>query len=591
MSQPVTDPTRWLTDLMKAQKMVLWPGVDMADTKAIADTQAAVAAAAAPWTQAVTAFTESQIDSLKQVTAPWTAAWSAFGLPTAPTGSAGTPSGAGPAKTLGDRRFADEAWTKDPRYEALAKAYLAQTDLLRKALDASPLDERSKAQWGFALRQVADALSPANTLATNPEALQLAMETGGASLVQGLQLFTEDLAKGRISMTDDKAFEVGVNVCTTPGSVIYQNELIQLIQYTPTTTKVYKRPLVIVPPCINKYYILDLQPANSFVAHAVAEGHTVFLVSWRNASADQGKLTWDDYLEQGVIRALQVARTITKADKVNTLGFCVGGTLLASALAVLAARDEHPAASMTLLTSMLDFSDTGEIGLLITPEGVAAREKAIGQGGLLKGSELAQVFASLRANDLIWPYVVKGYLKGQAPPAFDLLYWNSDDTNLPGPMFCWYVRNTYLENKLREPGGTVQLGQQVDLGRIELPTFVYASKEDHIVPWKTAYESTQILGGDSTFVLGASGHIAGVINPPAKKKRNYWVHTEQAPLDGDADRWFDTAESVPGSWWPRWNEWLAQFGGTRLNARKKLGNAEFTPIEDAPGAYVKEKAS
>ncbi len=591
MSQPVTDPTRWLTDLMKAQKMVLWPGVDMTDTKAIADTQAAVAAAAAPWTQAVTAFTEWQIDSLKQVTAPWTAAWSAFGLPTAPTGSAGTPSGAGPAKTLGDRRFADEAWTKDPRYEALAKAYLAQTDLLRKALDASPLDERSKAQWGFALRQVADALSPANTLATNPEALQLAMETGGASLVQGLQLFTEDLAKGRISMTDDKAFEVGVNVCTTPGSVIYQNELIQLIQYTPTTTKVYKRPLVIVPPCINKYYILDLQPANSFVAHAVAEGHTVFLVSWRNASADQGKLTWDDYLEQGVIRALQVARTITKADKVNTLGFCVGGTLLASALAVLAARDEHPAASMTLLTSMLDFSDTGEIGLLITPEGVAAREKAIGQGGLLKGSELAQVFASLRANDLIWPYVVKGYLKGQAPPAFDLLYWNSDDTNLPGPMFCWYVRNTYLENKLREPGGTVQLGQQVDLGRIELPTFVYASKEDHIVPWKTAYESTQILGGDSTFVLGASGHIAGVINPPAKKKRNYWVHTEQAPLDGDADRWFDTAESVPGSWWPRWNEWLAQFGGTRLNARKKLGNAEFTPIEDAPGAYVKEKAS
>jgi polyhydroxyalkanoate synthase len=588
MSQPVSDPTRWLTDLMKAQQTVLWPGVNLTDTKAIADTQAAAAAAAAPWTQAVTAFTEWQLDSLKQMTAPWTAAWSAFGLPTPPAGAATAPSG---AKTIGDRRFADEAWTKDPRYEALATIYLAQTDLLRKALDASPLDERSKAQWGFALRQVADALSPANTLATNPEALQLAMETGGASLVQGLQLFTEDLAKGRISMTDDKAFEVGVNVCTTPGSVIYQNELIQLIQYTPTTTKVYKRPLVIVPPCINKYYILDLQPANSFVAHAVAEGQTVFLVSWRNASADQGKLTWDDYLEQGVIRALQVARTITKADKVNTLGFCVGGTLLASALAVLAARDEHPAASMTLLTTMLDFSDTGEIGLLVTKEGADAREKAIGKGGLLKGSELAQVFASLRANDLIWPYVVKGYLKGQAPPAFDLLYWNSDDTNLPGPMFCWYVRNTYLENKLREPGGTVQLGQKVDLGRIELPTFVYASKEDHIVPWKAAYASTQILKGDSAFVLGASGHIAGVINPPAKKKRNYWVHTEQAPLDDDADRWFETAESVPGSWWPRWNEWLAQFGGTKINARKKLGNPEFTPIEDAPGAYVKEKAS
>jgi len=253
MSQPVSDPTRWLTDLMKAQQTVLWPGVNLTDTKAIADTRAAAAAAAAPWTQAVTAFTEWQLDSLKQMTAPWTAAWSAFGLQTPPVGAATAPSG---AKTIGDRRFADEAWTKDPRYEALAKTYLAQTDLLRKALDASPLDERSKAQWGFALRQVADALSPANTLATNPEALQLAMETGGASLVQGLQLFTEDLAKGRISMTDDKAFEVGVNVCTTPGSVIYQNELIQLIQYTPTTTKVHKRPLVIVPPCINKYYIL-----------------------------------------------------------------------------------------------------------------------------------------------------------------------------------------------------------------------------------------------------------------------------------------------------------------------------------------------
>ena len=588
MSQPVTDPTRWLTDLMKAQQTVLWPGVDITDTKAIADTAAAAAAAAAPWTKAVTAFTEWQLDSLKQVTAPWTAAWSAFGVPGMSTGAASAPAG---ANTIGDRRFADEAWSKDPRYKTLAETYLAQTDLLLKALDASPLDERSKAQWGFALRQVADALSPANTLATNPEALQLAMQTGGASLIQGLQLFTEDLAKGRISMTDDKAFEVGVNVCTTPGSVIYQNELIQLIQYVPTTTKAFKRPLVIVPPCINKYYILDLQPANSFVAHAVAEGHTVFLVSWRNAGAGQDKLTWDDYLEQGVIRALEVAKAITKADKVNTLGFCVGGTLLASALAVLAGRDEHPAASMTLLTTMLDFSDTGEIGLLVTKEGVDARERAIGKGGLLKGSELAQVFASLRANDLIWPYVVKGYLKGQAPPAFDLLYWNSDDTNLPGPMFCWYVRNTYLENKLREPGGTEQLGQSVDLSRIELPTFVYASKEDHIVPWKTAYASTQILGADSTFVLGASGHIAGVINPPAKKKRNYWVHSGQAPVDGDADRWFDTAESIPGSWWPRWNDWLAQFGGTQINARKKLGNAEFTPIEDAPGAYVKEKAS
>jgi polyhydroxyalkanoate synthase len=374
----------------------------------------------------------------------------------------------------------------------------------------------------------------------------------------------------------------------------------QLIQYAPTTAKVYKRPLVIIPPCINKYYILDLQPANSFVGHAVAEGHTVFLVSWRNASAGQSTLTWDDYLEQGVLKALDTALAITGADRVNTLGFCIGGTLLASALAVRAARGQHPAASMTLLTTMLDFSDTGEIGLLVTPEGVAAREAAIGKGGLLKGSELAQVFASLRANDLIWPYVVNGYLKGQAPPAFDLLYWNSDDTNLPGPMFCWYVRNTYLENKLREPGGTVQLGERVNLASIDLPTFLYASKEDHIVPWKTAYASTQLLSGDVTFVLGASGHIAGVINPPAKKKRHYWVAggvgaaadaKPTAKPDADPDCWVEAAEKVPGSWWPAWHAWLTPHGGPKVNARKKPGNAEFTPVEPAPGSYVKAKAS
>jgi polyhydroxyalkanoate synthase len=354
-----------------------------------------------------------------------------------------------------------------------------------------------------------------------------------------------------------------------------------------------------IPPCINKFYILDLQPESSLVAHAIASGQTVFMVSWRNVGPELGHLTWDDYLEKGVFAALRTAREIAQSDRVNALGFCVGGTLLASALAVCAARGEHPAASVTLLTTMLDFTDTGEIGLLVTDEGMAKREAAIGKGGLLKGSELAQVFASLRANDLIWPYVVKGYLKGQAPPAFDLLYWNSDDTNLPGPMFCWYVRNTYLENKLREPGATVQCGVPVDLGSIDAPAFVYASKEDHIVPWKTAYASTQLLSGDTTFVLGASGHIAGVINPPAKNKRNYWTQggaevLEQADghpsLVADPDGWFDTAESVPGSWWPAWIEWLAPHSGTRVSARKKPGNAEFAVVEEAPGSYVKQKA-
>jgi polyhydroxyalkanoate synthase subunit PhaC len=559
---------------MKAEPTALWPPVN------IADTGKAVAAVVAPWTKAVADFTAMQLSAVQQMTAPWTSVIQGAGAPGEP---------------IKDRRFAGDAWTKDPRYEAVVRTYLTQSDLLRKALDAAPVDDRSKAQWGFALSQVLDALSPANNLATNPEAMQLAMETGGASLLDGMKLFLEDVAKGRVSMTDEMAFEVGRDVGTTPGGVVYQNELMQLIQYTPTTAKVHQRPLVIVPPCINKYYILDLRPANSFVAHAVAEGHTVFLVSWRNAGPDQDQLTWDDYLEQGVLRAIDVARSISKADKVNTLGFCVGGTLLASALAVQAARGDRPAASMTLLTTMLDFTDTGEIGLLVTEQAVAAREAAIGDGGLLKGSELGQVFASLRANDLIWPYVVKGYLQGKAPPAFDLLFWNSDETNLPGPMFCWYVRNTYLENKLREPGATVQLGQPVDLGSLDVPAFVYASKEDHIVPWQTAYAGTQLLGGDTTFVLGASGHIAGVINPPAANKRSFWTATGEAgggaELGADPDGWFEAAEQVPGSWWPSWAAWLAPNAGPQVAARKKLGNAEFSVLEPAPGSYVKERAT
>jgi polyhydroxyalkanoate synthase len=565
MTQSLPDPTKWFTDLLKAEPMPWWPAGDIAET-----TTKAVAAATAPWTKAAAELGALQMSMFQQLMAPWLAV-----LPGADV------------EPIKDRRFAGEAWTKDPRFEAVARTYLAQTEAMFKVLEAAPIDERSKAQWSFALRQITDAVSPANNLATNPEALQLAMETGGASLVEGMKLFTEDVAQGRVQMTDSTAFEVGRNVCTTPGSVVFQNELIQLIQYTPTTAKVYKRPLVIVPPCINKYYILDLQPANSFVAHAVAEGHTVFLVSWRNAGPEQAELTWDDYLEQGVLRAIDVSLAISKADQTDTLGFCVGGTLLASALAVRAARDEHPASSMTLLTTMLDYSETGEIGLLITPEGVAKRETAIGKGGLLKGSELAQVFASLRANDLIWPYVVKGYLQGKAPPAFDLLYWNSDDTNLPGPMYCWYLRNTYLENKLREPGATTQCGEPVDLRSIQAPAFLYASKEDHIVPWKSAYTSTNVLSGDITFVLGASGHIAGVINAPAKNKRNYWIN--EAAQD-DPDVWFDSAESIPGSWWPAWYAWLAPHSGPQVNARKKLGNAEFPPIEEAPGAYVKQKA-
>jgi polyhydroxyalkanoate synthase len=565
MPPSTPDPTLWLTDLMAKQQELL-KSLAPPGTPAAADP----ANPLAPWMQAANAFTQWQQQALQQMTMMRTAA---------------VPAGA--ATPAVDRRFAADPWCQDPRFDGIARAYLSQSELLRQTLDTAPLDERSKAQWGFVLRQVVDALSPANCLATNPEALRAALDSGGASLVEGTRLFMEDFAKGRVSMTDDTAFEVGRNVATSPGSVVFENDLIQLIQYTPSTAHVHERPLLVVPPCINKFYILDLQPDNSFVGHAVSQGHTVFLVSWRNAGPEQGGLGWDDYLEQGVMQAVDVALAISGADRVNTLGFCVGGTLLASALSVMAARGDDKVASLTLLTTMLDFSDTGEIGLLVDEQSAAAREATIGQSGLLKGSELAQVFAALRANDLIWPYVVSGYLKGKAPPAFDLLFWNGDDTNLPGPMFCWYLRNTYLENKLREPGATVQCGVPVDLGAVEVPAFLYASREDHIVPWQTAYKSTELLGGDLTFVLGASGHIAGVINPPAKKKRNYWV----GKIEPDAGLWLEHARSEPGSWWPVWAGWLEQHAGALVPAPKSAGNRKFPVIEPAPGRYVKAKAA
>jgi polyhydroxyalkanoate synthase len=517
-----------------------------------------------------------QQNYMRQMTDLWSGMWKIPG-----TGGAAAPA---PAD---DRRFSAEAWSQDPSFDAVRRMYLGYSSLLQNAVDAAPVDEKMKAQLHFATRQFSEAISPANFFATNPEALQLAKETGGQSVVDGMRLFVGDLAKGRITMTDESAFEIGKNIAVTEGAVVFENELIQLIQYSPRTAEVHARPLVIVPPAINKFYILDLQPENSFVRYAVDSGHTVFLVSWRNIVPDLGNLTWDDYLTLGVMSAIDVARDITGADKVNTLGFCVGGTLLASALAVMSAKGEDHVASLTLLTTMLDFSDAGEIGLLISEQSVAAREQAIGNGGILEGKELGFVFSSLRANDLIWQYVVNSYLKGKAPPAFDLLYWNSDGTNLPGPMFCWYVRNAYLENNLREPGKTVMCDTPVDLSSITVPAYLYASREDHIVPWRTAYASHELLGGETTFVLGASGHIAGVINPPAKNKRNYWTGGNRK---GDAEAWAASATSVPGSWWPDWGSWLGRHSGKRGPAPSFLGNVRYRVVEPAPGRYVKARA-
>ncbi|TMH55705.1 MAG: class I poly(R)-hydroxyalkanoic acid synthase, partial [Betaproteobacteria bacterium] len=467
----------------------------------------------------------------------------------------------------------------------LRQSYLINSRFLSDWIEALEAEPRAKERLRFIARQFSDAMSPANFAATNPEALKLALETRGESLAQGIRLLLEDVHRGRISTTDESVFEVGKNLAATEGAVIFENELIQLIQYKPVTPTVFKRPLVMFPPCINKYYILDLRPENSLVRYVVEQGHPAFMVSWRNITEELGHLTWDDYIERGVLKALEVASAICAVEKVNALGFCVGGTMLGAALAVMAAKGENRVESATFLASMLDFSGTGDIGLFIDEASVAAREAAIGGGGIMPGRDLALVFSALRANDLVWSYVVNNYLKGKSPDAFDLLYWNADSTNLPGPMYCWYARNTYLENGLREPGRTVVLGVPVDLGKITVPAYVLATREDHIVPWRTAYSTTRLLGGEMRFVLGASGHVAGIINPASKNKRSHWT----GALAADPEEWLAAGKETPGSWWTDWSAWLEGFGGERVKGRARLGNVKFKLIEPAPGRYVKHR--
>ena len=393
-----------------------------------------------------------------------------------------------------DRRFRDEAWQSSPYYQLIKKSYLMTSKQLTELVEQAPVDEKSKLQLRFYMRQFIDAMSPSNFPATNPEIIRTAIQTRSASLSAGMQNLIEDLQKGRITRVDESAFEVGRNLATTPGSVVFENELIQLIQYTPQTAEVEKTPLLMVPPCINKFYLLDLGAGNSFVEYAVARGHQVFLISWRSAVPEIQYLTWDDYLNLGVLKSIEVVRDIAHVDQVHTLGFCVGGTILSCAAGVLAARGENRLASITLLTTMVDFADTGEIGLLIDQNSVALREATIGSGGILPGKELALTFGTLRANDLIWRYVVESYLKGAPPNSFDLLYWDSDSVSLPGPMYCWYARNAYVENKIKEPGATTQSGERIDLSKVNVPIYLLASREDHIVPWQSAFRSKDLIG-------------------------------------------------------------------------------------------------
>ena len=492
-----------------------------------------------------------------------------------------------------DRRFADAAWAHNPLASHAAAAHLIQTRALAGLVDAVQADAKTVARLRFAVEQWAAASAPSNFLAFNAKAQKLAIETQGQSIAKGLQNLIHDLGQGHVSMTDESVFTVGQNVATTEGAVVFENDLFQLLEYKPLTAQVFEKPFLIVPPCINKFYILDLQPENSLIRYAVAQGHRTFVVSWRNADDSIAQKTWDDYMEHAVIRAIEVTRAIGSKSKgdgaINALGFCVGGTMLGTALAVLAARGEKPVASATLLTTLLDFSNTGVLDVFIDESFVDYREREMGQGGLMKGRDLATTFSFLRPNELVWNYVVGNYLQGESPPPFDLLYWNSDATNLPGPFYAWYLRNTYLENKLVEPGAVTVCGEAVDLGAIDIPVYLYASREDHIVPADGAYASTQVLGGAVRFVMGASGHIAGVINPPAKKKRSHWIRTD-GRLPASHAAWMEGATEHPGSWWTDWSNWLASHGGKHIPAPKTYGKAGFKPLMPAPGSYVLAKA-
>ena len=488
-----------------------------------------------------------------------------------------------------DKRFSDAAWGSNPVAGYAAAVYLLNARTLMGLADAVESDAKTRSRIRFAVEQWIAASAPSNFLAFNAEAQKKALDTRGESISKGLYNLVHDMRQGHVSMTDESLFEVGKNVATTEGAVVFENPYFQLIEYKPLTPKVFEKPFLMVPPCINKFYILDLQPENSLVRYAVAQGHRTFVVSWRNPDASLAKATWDDYIEKAVMQAIQVVQEITAAPTINALGFCVGGTMLGTALAVLAARGEKPVASATLLTTFLDFSDTGILDLFIDEAFVQYREKELGQGGLMKGGDLSSTFSFLRPNDLVWNYVVGNYLKGETPPPFDLLYWNSDSTNLPGPFYTWYLRNTYLENNLIKPGKAMVCGEKVDLGRVDIPMYIYGSREDHIVPIGGAYASTQVLPGKKRFVQGASGHIAGVINPPAKNKRSHWIRAD-GKLPKTHAQWLDGATEHPGSWWTDWSDWLKSHAGKQIAVPKAYGKGKYKVLHPAPGTYVKAKA-
>jgi polyhydroxyalkanoate synthase len=492
----------------------------------------------------------------------------------------------------GDRRFKDEAWEENCVFDYIKQSYLLTARWLQTTVrNVEGLDDKTAKKVDFYTRQFVDAMAPSNFVLTNPEVLRTTVETGGENLLKGLKNLLEDLERGggrlAIKMTDPDAFKVGKNIAVTPGKVVYQNDLMQLIQYTPRTETVHRRPLLIIPPWINKYYILDLREKNSFIKWAVEQGHTVFVVSWVNPDERLAGKTFEDYMVEGPLAALDVMEKATGEDEFNVIGYCLGGTLLACTLAYMNAHDDNRIKSATFFTTMVDFTEAGELSVFIDEEQLKALEERMNQKGYLDGSAMGTTFNMLRANDLIWSFVVNNYLLGKDPFPFDLLYWNSDSTRMPAAMHSFYLRKMYQENQLVEPGGITLKGVPIDLRTIKLPSYILSTREDHIAPWKSAYAATQIYGGPVKFVLSASGHIAGVVNPPAANKYCYWTNT-RTPKSPDA--WLNSAKQQEGSWWTDWGKWIARYGGGQVPARIP-GDGALPAIEDAPGSYVAVKVT
>ncbi|MBE0464570.1 class I poly(R)-hydroxyalkanoic acid synthase [Halomonas sp. FME20] len=492
-----------------------------------------------------------------------------------------------------DRRFKDEAWTSDPHYTAIMQQYLLFSQMVEELIERlDGMDSTQKRNLEFYARQLVSAMSPTNFVSTNPEVVRRTLETRGQNLVEGLARLREDLANSaegiNVCMTERDAFDIGENIAVTPGAVVYENELIQLIQYTPTTEKTFKTPLLIVPPWINKYYILDLRQDNSMVKWMVDQGHTVFLISWRNPDSEQRDITWADYMQMGPISAIGAIEQACGEKSVNLVSYCVGGTLTASTVAYLTStRQGRKVKSVTYMATLQDFRDPGDIGVFLNEGVVKGLEQSMKLKGYLDGRSMAYTFNLLRENDLFWSFYINNYLKGEMPAAFDLLHWNTDGTNLPATTHAWYLRHMYLENRLVQPGGIELDGVKIDLRKVSTPSYFVSTKEDHIAKWNSTYYGALLPKGPVTFVLGGSGHIAGIVNPPQKNKYGYWSNDA---LPESHEEWLEQATFNEGSWWPHWQAWMTQNGyadSQKMVSARKPGEGKLSVIEPAPGRYVK----